>query len=76
MREYDRRLFHEFLVYSDSTLYEDKIRAGKIMLVVMDWFDALGNAFMIKEYEDITKNFWEGAKAQAKENFSKLLRED
>jgi hypothetical protein len=74
---YDKRLFHEFLVYpnpKDLKFFPDRNRKDKIDLIVMDWFDEYGDEFMTKEYKLITKNFWKGAKEQAKENFDRLLR--
>lgn len=74
-RKYNRDLFREFLSYppkENLKLFEDKKRLEKLEDLVMGWIDEDVN-WVIKEYKEITKNWWKGAKEQAKTNLNKFL---
>lgn len=73
---YNKNLFREFLSYpkrSDLTLFEDKKRLDKLELLIMGYIDKYGLSFMLKEFEDITKNFYN--KDQAYDNLKPFIRE-
>ena len=73
---YNKNLFREFLSYperSDLRLFEDKKRLDKLELLIMSYIDNYGLGFMLKEFEDITKNFY--TKDQAYDNLKPFIRE-
>jgi len=76
--DYSKRLFREYLNYPPSNelrLYEDRRRRELLELKIMAWMDDYGEDFLVKQYKEITKNYWKGAKETAKENLNKFLRE-